>query len=293
MVRPMLRGAAAAALSILMLGLYTPAQAQSYPTKNVNLIVSIGPGTGMDVLARLYAEKLAQSLGRPVVVENKPGAATMLAATHVAQSEPDGHTMVILTSSALAINQHLYKKLNYNPETDFTPISLYVKSPLILAVNPKLPIKDVKEFTRRLLAGARDVFGVAAAVLVDAVGRQLQHAVGQRGQEVPVVRDEQHRALVLRQRRDQHLLGRHVEMVGRLVEHQEVRRDRRASCAITSRAFSPPDSTRHFFSTSSPEKPKQPASVRSEPCPACGKASSSVSNTVRSPSSSSMACWAK
>jgi tripartite-type tricarboxylate transporter receptor subunit TctC len=146
MVRPMLRGAAAAALSILMLGLYTPAQAQSYPTKNVNLIVSIGPGTGMDVLARLYAEKLAQSLGRPVVVENKPGAATMLAATHVAQSEPDGHTMVILTSSALAINQHLYKKLNYNPETDFTPISLYVKSPLILAVNPKLPIKDVKEF---------------------------------------------------------------------------------------------------------------------------------------------------
>jgi tripartite-type tricarboxylate transporter receptor subunit TctC len=100
----------------------------------------------MDVLARLYAEKLATALGRPVVVENKPGAATMLAAAQVAQSPPDGHTLVILTSSALAINPALYKKINYNPETDFTPISLYVKSPLILVVNPNLPPKTAREF---------------------------------------------------------------------------------------------------------------------------------------------------
>jgi tripartite-type tricarboxylate transporter receptor subunit TctC len=136
-----------AALSLAVFGFHAPAHAQQgYPSRNISLIVSIGAGTGMDVVARLYAEKLSAALGRPVVVENKPGAATMLAATQVAQSPPDGHTMVVLTSSALAINQALYKQINYNPETDFTPISLYVKSPLILVVNPGLPPKTASEF---------------------------------------------------------------------------------------------------------------------------------------------------
>ena len=76
----------------------------------------------------------------------------------------------------------------------------------------------------RFVAGARDVFRVAAVIAMNALGRQLQHAVGQRGEEAPVVRNEQHRALVLRQRRDQHLLGHQVEVVGRLVEHEEIRR---------------------------------------------------------------------
>ena len=134
------------ALSLLTIALGSPVYAQSYPSKNVNLIVSIGPGTGMDVLARLYAEKLAAVLGKPVVVENKPGAATMIAAAQIATSPPDGHTLGVLTSSALAINQHLYKQMNYSPDNDFTPISLYVKSPLILVVNPNSPAKTVPEF---------------------------------------------------------------------------------------------------------------------------------------------------
>ena len=134
------------ALSLLTIALGSPVHAQSYPSKNVNLIVSIGPGTGMDVLARLYAEKLAAVLGKPVVVENKPGAATMIAAAQIATSPPDGHTLGVLTSSALAINQHLYKQMNYSPDNDFTPISLYVKSPLILVVNPNSPAKTVPEF---------------------------------------------------------------------------------------------------------------------------------------------------
>jgi tripartite-type tricarboxylate transporter receptor subunit TctC len=145
MVRLVARGILA--LSLAAFGLSASAHAQQgYPSRNLNLIVSIGAGTGMDVLARLYAEKLSAALGRPVVVENKPGAATMLAATQVAQSPPDGHTLVVLTSSALAINQALYKQINYSPENDFTPISLYVKSPLILVVNPALPPKTALEF---------------------------------------------------------------------------------------------------------------------------------------------------
>lgn len=131
---------------LVLLGWQGLAQAQGYPSRNLTIVVSIGAGTGMDVLARTYAEKLAAVLGKPVVVENKPGAATMLAAQYVATSPPDGHTLVVLTSAALAINQHLYKQMNYNPETDFTPICLYVKSPLILVVNPKLPVNNVKEF---------------------------------------------------------------------------------------------------------------------------------------------------
>src|SRR6185369_13063991 len=136
----------AAALFCVAIGSHSRAVAQDYPSKNITIVVSIGAGTGMDVVARLYAEKLSAALGKSVVVENKPGAATMLAASQVANAPADGHTLVVLTSSALAINQWLYKQINYNPDADFTPISLYVKSPLILAVNPSVPAKDVKEF---------------------------------------------------------------------------------------------------------------------------------------------------
>ena len=132
----LLRRHALAALSLLLLGLHAPAQAQSFPSKNLTIIVSLGAGTGMDVLTRLYADKLSQALGRPVVVENKPGAATMLAAVQGATAAPDGHTLVVLTSSAMSINPWLYKQINYNPDQDFVPISLYVKSPFILVANP-------------------------------------------------------------------------------------------------------------------------------------------------------------
>ena len=123
------------ALVLVAINSNLPAHAQ-YPSKNITIVVSIGPGTGMDIVVRLYAEKLAAVLGKSVIVENRPGAATMLAAQSVATAPPDGHTMVVLTSSALSINQWLYKQMNYSPENDFTPICLYVKSPLILVVNP-------------------------------------------------------------------------------------------------------------------------------------------------------------
>jgi tripartite-type tricarboxylate transporter receptor subunit TctC len=133
---------------LAIFGLQSSAQAQAYPSRNITIVVSIGPGTGMDVVTRLYAEKLAAVLGKSVIVENRPGAATMLAAQSVATSPPDGHTLVVLTSSALAINQWLYKQMNYSPENDFTPICLYVKSPLILVVNPNVPAKTVPEFIK-------------------------------------------------------------------------------------------------------------------------------------------------
>jgi tripartite-type tricarboxylate transporter receptor subunit TctC len=127
---------------LLILG--TPAHAQ-YPNRPVTIVVPLAAGSGLDVLARIYAEKLAQSLGKPVIVENRPGASLMLAANAVAAAPPDGHTLLVSTSSAMAINLTLFKQVTYDPDRDFIPISLYVKSPFILVVNPEIPAKNVAE----------------------------------------------------------------------------------------------------------------------------------------------------
>jgi tripartite-type tricarboxylate transporter receptor subunit TctC len=122
--------------------------AQDYPTKPITIVVSLAAGSGMDSLVRLYADKLQQSLGKPVVIENKPGAALMLAAAAVATAPPDGYTLLVSTSSAMAINPVLYKKVNYDAVKDFVPVSFYVKSPFILVVNPDLPVKTVPELIK-------------------------------------------------------------------------------------------------------------------------------------------------
>jgi tripartite-type tricarboxylate transporter receptor subunit TctC len=127
-----------------------PAQAQDYPTRQVTIVVPLAAGSGMDSLVRLYAEKLQVALGKPVVVDNRPGAALMLAAAAVAAAPADGYTLLVSTSSAMAINPVLYKKVNYDHVKDFVPISFYVKSPFILVVNPDLPAKSVPELIKHL-----------------------------------------------------------------------------------------------------------------------------------------------
>jgi tripartite-type tricarboxylate transporter receptor subunit TctC len=128
----------------LGLALASPASAQ-YPNRPVTIIVPLAAGSGMDVLVRLYADKLTDRLGKPVIVENRPGASLMLAANAVAAAPPDGHTLLVSTSSAMAINLTLFRQVTYDPDRDFIPISLYVKSPFILVVNPDVPAKSVPE----------------------------------------------------------------------------------------------------------------------------------------------------
>src|SRR5258708_8165164 len=134
-------------LCVALLGLLAraPARGEDYPARAITIVVSLAAGSGMDTITRLYTEKLSETFGKPVIVENKPGAATTLAATQVAAAPPDGYTLVVLTSIALSINPTLFKHLNYDP-ADFVPISLYVKSPFILVTNPALPPKPVPEF---------------------------------------------------------------------------------------------------------------------------------------------------
>jgi tripartite-type tricarboxylate transporter receptor subunit TctC len=146
------RGALTGALAAVAVTAQTPAQAQAqdYPTKPVTIVVPLAAGSGMDSLVRLYADRLQTALGKPVVVENRPGAALMLAAAAVASAPPDGYTLLVSTSSAMAINPVLYKKVNYDHVKDFVPISFYVKSPMILVVNPDLPVKSVPELIKYL-----------------------------------------------------------------------------------------------------------------------------------------------
>jgi tripartite-type tricarboxylate transporter receptor subunit TctC len=126
----------------------TRAGAQDYPNRPVTIVVPLAAGSGMDTLVRLYADKLQGAFGQPVVVENRPGAALMLAAASVAKAPADGYTLLVSTSSAMAINPILYKKVNYDHINDFAPIAFYVKSPMILVVNPDLPAKSVPELIK-------------------------------------------------------------------------------------------------------------------------------------------------
>ena len=121
------------------------AHAQTYPSKTITLVLPLAAGSGMDTIARLYADKLQKAFGQPVIVENKTGAAFMLATQYVAQAAPDGHTLLVASSGPMAINQFLYKQISYDPEKDFTPIALYVKSPFVLVIDPALPPKNVSE----------------------------------------------------------------------------------------------------------------------------------------------------
>ena len=94
----------------------SPALAQSYPTRPISIVVPIGAGTGMDLLARMYGEQLSQRLGKPVIVENRPGAGLTLAPSTVATAPADGYTLMVAVSGTFATYPVLYKKLNYEPQ---------------------------------------------------------------------------------------------------------------------------------------------------------------------------------
>jgi len=139
------RGAIAAGGGLLWLAAF-PARAQAYPSRPIKMIVPYPAGGTTDLLGRLIADQLKSGLNATVVVENKPGAGTTLGADHVAKSEADGYTLLMATSTTLAINKTLYKKLPYDPVKDFAPIALVAGVPFALIVNPALPVKTLAEF---------------------------------------------------------------------------------------------------------------------------------------------------
>lgn len=146
MIKQLLAGVALAAAALC-----TPAQAQGYPSKPVNIVVPFAPGGATDIMTRLLAERLSKRLGQPVIVENKPGAGTMIASEYVAKAPADGHT-VLMAASSLGIAPSLYSKVNYDPVKSFAPISLVASVVHVLEVHPSVPVKSVGELITWLKA---------------------------------------------------------------------------------------------------------------------------------------------
>jgi len=121
-----------------------PGHAQPYPVKPVRLINAFAPGGASDVVARSFANKLTDYLGRQVTVENRVGAGGNVASEYVARSPADGYT-ILMGTLFLATNQSLYSKLNWDAQRDFAPVSMVTASPLILCVHPTLPVTNTKE----------------------------------------------------------------------------------------------------------------------------------------------------
>ncbi|MGE4334894.1 MAG: Bug family tripartite tricarboxylate transporter substrate binding protein [Pigmentiphaga sp.] len=137
-------------LATLFIGvaLNSPAQAgQNFPSKPITIVVPFAPGGGADILARLISQDVAKNLEVPVLVENRPGGGTLIAAQAVARAKPDGYTVLTAVSATMVMNPHLYTDLPYDPKKDFAPVTLASSMPMVIAVNPEFPVKSLKELT--------------------------------------------------------------------------------------------------------------------------------------------------
>jgi len=175
------------ALAVMtMAALAAPVYAEdAYPSKPVTMIVPFPPGGGTDTGARWIAQELGKKWGKAVVVDNKPGAAGQIGADIVSRAKPDGYTIMMANAQTIAINPSLYKKLPYNPDTAFAPISLVAELPLVLLVNASLPVKTTQEFIALAKskpgeltyssAGNGSSTHLAASLLENATGTKLRH----------------------------------------------------------------------------------------------------------------------
>jgi len=143
------------AAAALLAGAFSAHAQPAFPAQPVKWVVPYAPGGTTDVIARNLAVRMGQDLGQPVIIDNKPGAASIIGATFIARSAPDGYTVGTADSGTLAFNPAMYSSLTYNADKDFTLIGGLGRMPLVLAVHPSFPAKDMKEF----LAQARKAPG--------------------------------------------------------------------------------------------------------------------------------------
>jgi len=162
------------------------AAAASYPTKPVTVVVGFAPGGTNDILARLVAAELEKRLGQPFIVENKPGANSMISANYVKNAKPDGYTLLVISSGGLTVNPAVYAegRVTYDPVKDFTPIALLANFPLVVTTGPNLKdVKDLSGLIRHAKAKkvplahgvATSTFQLAAEVLADDAGIEFNH----------------------------------------------------------------------------------------------------------------------
>ena len=170
-------------LRALALGLLAApflALAQPYPNKPIELVVPYPPGGTVEGMARIVADKLTKSLGQPVLVVTKPGAAGNIGSAYVAKSKPDGYTLVLGTQSSHGTNWDLFKNMPYNPVTDFAPITNIASSPLVLVINPKLPPKTAQELVAyiKTTPDKRNYASTSVGGLAHLSGEMFKRAIG-------------------------------------------------------------------------------------------------------------------
>lgn len=188
---------ALAAVTLAALTAAPALYAQDYPSRPLRWVVGYPPGGGSDFLARVIGNELSKSLGQPVVVENQPGAASVLAATSVTRSPPDGYTLFSGDNGSLVYNSALFAKPRYDPVKDFTPVGLMARFPLILVVNSQTPAKTAKELFETVKAapgktnyaspGIGSPHHLAMELLIEKAGLAMNH-VPYRG-AAPAVQD--------------------------------------------------------------------------------------------------------
>ena len=151
-------------IAAAVLGAGVSAQAQTYPTREIRVVVGLPAGSGGDVVARFYADKLSQLAGKPVIVENRPGMILSIGADAVAKAQPDGYTILITSvTSSHAANLFNFKKLPYDPIKDFTPVATLQKSYFILMMRAEAPWKTVAELTEAMkIKGDKASYGYGA-----------------------------------------------------------------------------------------------------------------------------------
>jgi tripartite-type tricarboxylate transporter receptor subunit TctC len=162
-----------------------PAQSQSYPARAVTIVVPLGAGGGSDLLARLVAQKLERRLGKPFVIENRPGGGTTLAAGLLARARPDGYMLLQATSTTMAVNVTLVKKLTYDPAKDFEPVALLTASPFVLTVSADSPVKSVADLITLAKgrpgelnygsAGPGTMHHLSTELMLSLTGTRMQH----------------------------------------------------------------------------------------------------------------------
>lgn len=158
----------------------------AYPTKPVKLMVGAGPGGGTDIIARLLAEKMAESFKGTFIVENKPGASNTIAADFTAKASPDGHTLLVATNTGQAIAPHLIK-LAFDPIKDLTPIGLVVTVPNVLVVGAQVPVKSVAELMAAMKAkpGEYKYASSGMGSTQHIAGEAFDMAAGTKSQHIP------------------------------------------------------------------------------------------------------------
>ena len=160
--------------------LHRPAPAQDFPNRPITILVPLAPGGGVDFVARTIGQKLSERLGKPVLIENRPGGGTIVAAVALAKAPPDGYTLLLTPGATLSSNATVYKNLPYNPRTDFVPVALPSQVAFTLVANPSLPIHSIPELIRyaKDKPGELIVGTAGIATTTHLAGELLSHLTG-------------------------------------------------------------------------------------------------------------------